>query len=111
MGTSAPEADAAENSDDHISLSVPTPRSLRGLSPAAKYTGVPKGAPENQARRPECHPSKEPERTVPCGHTHTGVPRRLQELGHPPQEGPAQSLGQGPQSPSNIRDTKAAPSI
>ena len=77
MGTSAPEADAAESSDDHVSLSVPTPRSLRGLSPAA---------------------------------THTGVPRGLQGLGHPPQEGPAQSLGQGPRSPSNIRDTKAAPS-
>ena len=72
MGTSAPEADAAESSDDHVSLSVPTPRSLRGLSPAAKHTGVPKGAPETQARRPECHPSKEPERTVPCGHTHGG---------------------------------------
>ena len=41
MGTSAPEADAAEISDDHIGLSVPPPRSLRGLSPAAPHTGVP----------------------------------------------------------------------
>lgn len=39
MGTSAPEADAAENSDDHIGLSVPPPGSLRGLSPAATHWG------------------------------------------------------------------------
>lgn len=49
VGTSAPEADAAESLDDLISLSVPTPRSLRRLSPAATHTGVPKGAPGTRA--------------------------------------------------------------
>lgn len=48
-------------------------------------------------------------RRLPCGRTRRG-PVEARVTRAPPQEGPAQSLRQGPRSPSNIRDPKTAPS-